>query len=213
LYDADNTKSVDVNSKNKATSLKKIILESIGLYRKANIILLKLVPSENSTEPATEWVPFDDKDYESPIKNWQGKTVAYRVFMELTVQIDGRGHSYRTTLKVDPKEIFEKSLRSKTHFWKVFMPVGNPKCIVKIVTKSDEIWLAPDMFPNTFADNAVEHNSAVILHEMKNMDFDADEGGEDEMEEPEDEVNEEEQGDEEEEQPNEEKKDSEHSQP
>lgn len=41
LYDPNVSKSVDVNSKNKVTSLKKIILESIGLYKKANIILLK----------------------------------------------------------------------------------------------------------------------------------------------------------------------------
>ena len=42
LYDSNESRSIDVNSKNKATSLKKIILESIGLYKKANIILLKL---------------------------------------------------------------------------------------------------------------------------------------------------------------------------
>ena len=42
LYDSNQTKSVDVNSKNKATSLKKIILESIGLFKKASIVLLKL---------------------------------------------------------------------------------------------------------------------------------------------------------------------------
>ena len=41
LYDPNESKSVDVNSINKATSLKKIILESIGLYKKATIILYK----------------------------------------------------------------------------------------------------------------------------------------------------------------------------
>jgi len=33
--------------KNKATSLKKIILESVGLYKRANIILLKSAKKDN----------------------------------------------------------------------------------------------------------------------------------------------------------------------
>jgi len=44
--------------------------------------------------------------------------------MEISVYIEGRGHSYRTTLKVDPKEKFENSLKNKTHFWKTFMSRG-----------------------------------------------------------------------------------------
>ena len=34
--------------------------------------------------------------------------MAYRVHMEVSVHIEGRGHSYRTTLRADPKEGFEK---------------------------------------------------------------------------------------------------------
>ena len=42
LYDPNDTREIQVNSKNKVTSLKKIILESIGLStRKALIVLLK----------------------------------------------------------------------------------------------------------------------------------------------------------------------------
>lgn len=41
FYDPNDVREIDVNSKNKATSLKKIILESIGLFKRANIVLLK----------------------------------------------------------------------------------------------------------------------------------------------------------------------------
>ena len=59
-----------MNSKNKATSLKKIILESIGLYRKANIVLLKQETNDNpeaqiKSDGHNNWVPFSEHDYEA----------------------------------------------------------------------------------------------------------------------------------------------------
>jgi len=57
-----------VNSKNKATSLKKIILESIGLWKKANIILLKQETNDNpesANKNEINWVPFEEHDYEA----------------------------------------------------------------------------------------------------------------------------------------------------
>jgi hypothetical protein len=56
-----------VNSKNKATSLKKIILESIGLYKRANIVLFKQEQNDNPEVNKSEymWVPFSEHDYES----------------------------------------------------------------------------------------------------------------------------------------------------
>jgi hypothetical protein len=58
----------------------------------------------------------------------------------------------------------------------------------------EDIAVAPDCFTNTFADNAIQHGSQIILHEFKNMCnmSDMGEGGEDEMEEAEEEVDEEE---------------------
>lgn len=52
--------------KNKATSLKKIILDSIGLYKRANIILLKQASNQNPETGKQEqvWIPFDNNDYE-----------------------------------------------------------------------------------------------------------------------------------------------------
>jgi len=58
--------------------------------------------------------------------------------MEVSVHIEGRGTSYRTSIRVDPKEPFEKAMRSKTHFWKHFMPRGAPKCLCMIATKGGD---------------------------------------------------------------------------
>ena len=112
--------------------------------------------------------------------------------MEINVQIEGRGHSYRTSVRVDPKEAFEKSMRQKIHFWKSFMPRGAPKCLCMIELKGEEdmIGVAPDMFGQSFQEIEIQHNATIVLHEYKNLENqDADEGGEDEMEEPEDEQN------------------------
>ena len=66
LYDANVTREIQVNSKNKATSLKKIVLESIGLStKKAQIMLLKQVANMNPEGGKSQgWQPFGDEDYD-----------------------------------------------------------------------------------------------------------------------------------------------------
>lgn len=61
LYDPNDVREIQVNMKNKATSLKKMILESIGLYKRANIILLKSVKKDNPESGSSEqvWIPFE----------------------------------------------------------------------------------------------------------------------------------------------------------
>ncbi len=41
--------------------------------------------------------------------------------MEVTVQVDGRGHGFKVQMFVDPKDKLESSMKSKVHFWKQFM--------------------------------------------------------------------------------------------
>ena len=61
LYDPNETREIEVNSKNKATSLKKIILESVGLFKKAGIILYKMHKENNPEKgPVQSWVPFTE---------------------------------------------------------------------------------------------------------------------------------------------------------
>jgi len=73
LYDPNETRQIQVNMKNKATSLKKIILDSIGLWRKANIILLKQVDRQNPETGANEkvWEPFSENDYNQTVKAFE----------------------------------------------------------------------------------------------------------------------------------------------
>jgi len=71
FYDPNDVREIEVNSKNKATSLKKIILESIGLFKRANIVLLKSAQHDNPEKAARgeiNWVPFSDQDYETQVK-------------------------------------------------------------------------------------------------------------------------------------------------
>jgi hypothetical protein len=101
FYDPNDIREIEVNSKNKATSLKKIILESIGLFKRANIILLKSSKEDNPekiNKGEINWVPFSDQDYETQVKFLANKTIAFKVYMDINVQVEGRGHSYRTSL-------------------------------------------------------------------------------------------------------------------
>lgn len=152
LYDPNDIREIEVNSKNKATSLKKIILESIGLYKKASIVLFKQVKEDGKTE----WEPFSEKDYEVQMKVLAGKIVAFRVYMDIQVSIDGRGQSYKATLKVDPKEKMDSCLRFRTHFWKNFMQRGQNKCLVYVQNKNEEdIIVGPDFFKSPFSEIGV----------------------------------------------------------
>ena len=71
LYDPNQHVEIKVNSKNKATTLKKIILESIGLYKKANIDLFKGCPTGNKLPNHQDefvWKPFTEDDYKEQVK-------------------------------------------------------------------------------------------------------------------------------------------------
>jgi len=154
FYDPNDIREIEVNSKNKATSLKKIILESIGLFKRANIILLKSSKEDNPervNKGEINWVPFSDQDYETQVKFLANKTIAFKVYMDIQVQVEGRGQSYKTKLQVDPMEKLELCLRAKTIFWKQFMMRGAQKCIVTVENKNeDQIIVAPDFFKQSF---------------------------------------------------------------
>lgn len=70
LYDPKQIKELQVNSKNKASSLKKVILESIGLTtKKAQINLYKQVQNTNpEIGEAISWEQFTDQDYDQQVK-------------------------------------------------------------------------------------------------------------------------------------------------
>lgn len=188
FYDPNDIREIEVNSKNKATSLKKIILESIGLFKRANIILLKSSKEDNPekiNKGEINWVPFSDQDYETQVKFLANKTIAFKVYMDVKVQVEGRGNSYRTSLSVDPMEKLETCLKQKTLFWQ-FMMRGGHKCIVTVENKNEEqIIVAPDFFKQSFQDIGVASGALINLIEIKNFEnyMNDDEGGEEEQEE------------------------------
>jgi hypothetical protein len=190
LYDPKLIRELQVNSKNKASSLKKLILESIGLStKKAQINLYKQVQNTNPENgEALSWEKFTDQDYDQQVKIYQDTLIAFRVYMAISVAIEGRGQSYKCNIIVDPMEPLQTSLKNKTHFWKTFMMRGHQKCLVMVMNKNEEdIIVAPDCFTKTFKEVGVQHGSDIVLHEFKNLDMSDDEGGEDEHEEMEDE--------------------------
>ena len=185
--------------KNKARTLKKVILDSMEMGKKANIILLKEDNSKNHEKEVKQsnWTFFTEKDYDTPVKYLHGVTIAYKLYMEITVSIDGRGQSYKTQVQIDPKERLEDTLAQRTHFWKTFMTKGAEKCFCTILRKTDEeeSIINPNNYSKTFLELDVHHGTKITLFEMKNYQQfdDADEGGEDEHEEME--AEQEEQGD------------------
>ena len=106
LYDPNDELTLQVNSKNKARTIKKIILESLNLSKKANVILLKKDKNESPEgcqDPAEfKWKNFSERDYDMQAKFLHGTTIGFKVYMEIHVGIEGRGQSYKTQLTIDP---------------------------------------------------------------------------------------------------------------
>lgn len=125
-------------------SLKKNILDILGLFKKANIILMKMQPDKT-------YIPFTEEEMELSVKTYQNKQIGFQVFMDITVAVSGKGQSYKTSLMIDPADILENTLRTKTHFWKTFMKRGQNKCLVVVSNKNEEdTYVAPDYFDKSF---------------------------------------------------------------
>lgn len=52
------------------------------------------------------------------VKDVQNYTIAFRVKIEFTIKVDGRGQSFLANLKVDPKDQLDRTMKKNTHFWK-----------------------------------------------------------------------------------------------
>jgi len=144
VYDPNDVREVEVNVRNKMRSLKKNILDMIGLFKKANIILMKM-------EADKSYRPFTEDEMEQSVKNYTNKQIGFQVYMDITVAVSGKGQSYKTSLKIDPADILENTLRTKTHFWKTFMKRGQNKCLVVVSNKNEEdTYVAPDYFDKSF---------------------------------------------------------------
>ena len=72
----------------------------------------------------------------------------FKCWLEVTVLVNGKEQSCKTTIKVDPSDIFIKSMSEQTHFWKTFV-ARTKNYFVVISNKSngdDDFPLHPDQF-------------------------------------------------------------------
>lgn len=90
LYDPNDFMILDINSKSKARSLKNLILEKKNL-KKANILLFKQV---NSKEKQGLWVQFSPQDFELQVKDFASSVIAFKIYLDIRVTVEGRGHTY-----------------------------------------------------------------------------------------------------------------------
>lgn len=134
-----------------------------------------------------------------PAKDFQGQLIAFKIYLDISVTVEGRSYTYKQFLQVDPKDKFEKTMRTRTHFWNTFMLRGQYKCIVMVQYKGKEedIYIAPNSFEKTFEDLNIASGGQITLVELRNYksdgesDMEGDEGGEEENEEMEEELEEE----------------------
>jgi len=84
FYDPNDVREVEVNIKNKLRSLKKNILELVGLFKKANIILMK-------EEADKTYRPFTEEELDQSVKMYSNKQIGFQVYMDITVAVSGKG--------------------------------------------------------------------------------------------------------------------------
>lgn len=95
---------LEINSKSKAKCLKKVILEKKNLEgshmllfkeSKDNTgILLEGGPKTNKVTPMY-WVPFTEKDNDTPVKDFQNVPIAFKIYLDISIHVEGRSHTFR----------------------------------------------------------------------------------------------------------------------
>lgn len=194
-YDPNDVMEIEVKVSTKVKGLKKMILEKIDLHKKANVIMLK--KSEMINKPieqapaAPVWVEMTEADMEQPVKVFMNQTIAFKAYMSISVCVEGRGQSYHQQLQVDPMDLLERTMKSKTHFWKTFMMRGNQKCMVVIHHKGagkdvEPEFVHPDSLNSSFKDIGVADKCQITLVELRGganneMESDDGEGGEEDQ--------------------------------
>ena len=125
---------LEINSKSKAKCLKKVILEKKGLEG-SNMLLFKQTQDQSvgtkleggpKTQKVTPmfWVSFSDQDNDTPVKDFQNIAIAFKIYLDISIKVEGRSFSFKQDFQVDPKDIFESTLRTRTKTWNLFMSRG-----------------------------------------------------------------------------------------
>lgn len=135
-----------------------------------------------------QWVQFSKNDFEKTVKEFEGTLIGFKIYLDLTTNVEGCGATFKQGLQVDPKDKFSSIMRTKTLMWNTFMTRGQNKCIIMVQYKGKEedAYLAPNTFDKTFEELGIHSGGQITLIEMKHGaltdDSDVEEGGEDDME-------------------------------
>ena len=91
-------------------------------------------------------------------------------------------------MNVDPKDNFEQTMLKNTHFWNRLVR-GNSKFIAMISNKNveDDTPIHPEQYNSTFETLQIYDKAQIVLYDLRAMDLDGSEEGEDEHEEMEEE--------------------------
>lgn len=144
------------------------------------------------------WVPFTEKDSETPVKDFQNVAIAFKIYLDISINVEGRSYTFKQDFQVDPKDKFEATLRSRTKTWGLFMTRGRCTCVVKVEYKKKSMedgYIPPMSFDKTFEELGIVSGAQLVIIEMRNIPNytsadEASEGQEDEMEEMEEEIEE-----------------------
>lgn len=143
------------------------------------------------------WEPFTEKDHETPVKDFQNVPIAFKIYLDLSINVEGRSYTFKQDFHVDPMDKFESTLRSRTKTWGLFMSRGRCSCVVKVEYNKkglEDGFIPPNSFDKSFDELGIKSGAQLVVIEIKNLpdhigDSD-DEGQEDELEEMEDELEE-----------------------
>ena len=96
---------LEINSKSKAKCLKKVILDKTKLT-KANIIFYRATSDKNTgivlqggpksqqTNPPQLWAQFGPSDFDTPVKNLENVMLAYKIYLDLSITVEGRSYTF-----------------------------------------------------------------------------------------------------------------------
>ena len=95
---------LEINSKSKAKCLKKVILEKKGMEN-SQMMLFKQTQDKSigvhleggpkSKNAPMLWIPFTEKDNETPVKEFQNVAIAFKIYLDISINVEGRSYTFK----------------------------------------------------------------------------------------------------------------------
>ena len=126
---------------------------------------------------------FTKADFDKTVREFEGALIGFKIYLDIRVEVEGRGHTFQQLLQVDPKDTFEKTMRTRTLMWNTFMTRGQNKCIImaQYKGKEEDAYIAPNSFEKSYEELGIHSGCQITLIEFRKKleDSSDDEGGED----------------------------------